>query len=76
MIDVVQSAVRAAKIARIATEPAHNVILVDIADSVGKYAVRYWLTDLAVDDPTDSEPQHPRLCISSTKYRRSSGDPP
>jgi len=26
----------------------------DIDHSVGRYAMRYWLTDLAVDDPTDS----------------------
>jgi hypothetical protein len=27
----------------------------DMTDSFGRYAVRYWLTDLALDDPTDSE---------------------
>jgi CRP-like cAMP-binding protein len=29
--------------------------MVDMAESYGRYAVRYWLTDLSVDEPTDSE---------------------
>jgi CRP-like cAMP-binding protein len=31
-----------------------NCVLMDFKDSYGSYAVRYWLTDLAVDDPTNS----------------------
>ena len=51
---IVEQAVRAAPIERVAADPLPNCILMDFTDSYGKYAVRYWLTDLAVDDPTDS----------------------
>lgn len=54
VIDVVQNAVRGAKLERVAKEPAPNCVMMDMAESYGRYAVRYWLTDLAVDDPTDS----------------------
>ncbi|MBM4781106.1 MAG: mechanosensitive ion channel [Archangiaceae bacterium] len=55
VIDVVQSAVRGAKIERLAKDPQANCVMMDMAESYGRYAVRYWLTDLAADDPTDSE---------------------
>ncbi|MBE2250762.1 MAG: mechanosensitive ion channel [Myxococcus sp.] len=55
VIQVVQAAVRGAKIERVAKDPAPNVVMMDMAESYGRYAVRYWLNDLAVDDPTDSE---------------------
>jgi small-conductance mechanosensitive channel/CRP-like cAMP-binding protein len=58
VIEVVQGALRAAPIERVAQDPPPNVICYDFAndgrDSFGYYAVRYWLTDLAVDDPTSS----------------------
>jgi small-conductance mechanosensitive channel/CRP-like cAMP-binding protein len=54
VIDVVQAAVRAAQLANVAKEPPPNVVLMDMAETYGRYAVRYWLTDLAPDDPTDS----------------------
>jgi hypothetical protein len=58
VISVVQEALRAAPIERVAIDPPPNVICYDFAkdgrDSFGYYAVRYWLTDLAVDDPTSS----------------------
>jgi small-conductance mechanosensitive channel len=58
VIAVVEEALRAAPIERVATDPPPNVICYDFAkdtrDSFGYYAVRYWLTDLAVDDPTSS----------------------
>jgi len=38
----------------VAAEPTPNCVMMDYADSAARYAVRYWLTDLAVDDPTDS----------------------
>jgi small-conductance mechanosensitive channel/CRP-like cAMP-binding protein len=37
-----------------ASEPPPNVVLMDFKESYCSYAVRYWLTDLAKDDPTDS----------------------
>jgi small-conductance mechanosensitive channel len=54
----VQDALIAAPIEGVADDPKPNVICYDLAkdgrDSFGYYAVRYWLTDLASDDPTSS----------------------
>lgn len=41
-------------IENMAAEPRPNCILMDLHESYGRYAVRYWLSDLAKDDPTDS----------------------
>lgn len=58
VVEVVTEALLASPIERVASDPKPNVICMDIArdgkDSFGLYAVRYWLTDLAVDDPTSS----------------------
>jgi small-conductance mechanosensitive channel/CRP-like cAMP-binding protein len=58
VIDVVREALCAAPIEGVASEPKPSVICYDFAkegrDSFGYYAVRYWLTDLASDDPTSS----------------------
>jgi small-conductance mechanosensitive channel/CRP-like cAMP-binding protein len=54
VIDVVESALRAEPIPNLALEPQPNCVLMDFKESFGSYAVRYWLTDLAVDDPTNS----------------------
>ncbi|HEX7664734.1 MAG TPA: mechanosensitive ion channel family protein [Polyangiaceae bacterium] len=58
VIEVVNEALQAAPIERIALDPAPHAICYDFAkdgrDSFAYYAVRYWLTDLAVDDPTNS----------------------
>ncbi len=54
VISVVQSAMRGAHLERVAREPEASVVLMDMTETFGKYAVRYWLTDIAVDDPTDS----------------------
>jgi CRP-like cAMP-binding protein len=45
----------AAPIERVSRDPLPQCILMGLEESFGRYAVRYWLTDLAVDDPTDSE---------------------
>ncbi len=55
VIDVVQSAVRGAKIPSVGDEPAPSCVLLELAESYGRYALRYWLTDLNRDTPTDSE---------------------
>jgi small-conductance mechanosensitive channel/CRP-like cAMP-binding protein len=39
----------------VATEPAPNCILMGYEMGYAKYAVRYWLKDLSIDDPTDHE---------------------
>jgi small-conductance mechanosensitive channel/CRP-like cAMP-binding protein len=58
VIDVVNEAVRASPIPRVAEDPPPQCICYDFArdgrDSFGYYALRYWLTDLAADDPTSS----------------------
>lgn len=54
VIETVEAAVRAAPIKNVAFEPAPNVVLMEYGESVARYALRYWLTDLAADDPTDS----------------------
>lgn len=54
VIDAVEKGLRAEPIPNIATEPQPNCVFMDFKDSYGSYAVRYWLTDLAVDDPTNS----------------------
>ncbi|HEV3189942.1 MAG TPA: mechanosensitive ion channel family protein [Polyangiaceae bacterium] len=58
VLDVVQTALWAAPIEGVAEDPKPSVICYDFAregrDSFGHYAVRYWLTDLASDDPTSS----------------------
>lgn len=38
----------------VAAAPPPNVLLMEFASEGGRYALRYWLTDLAVDDPTDA----------------------
>jgi small-conductance mechanosensitive channel/CRP-like cAMP-binding protein len=54
VIEAVETALRAEPIPNIAAEPKPNCILMDFKESFCSYAVRYWLTDLAVDDPTNS----------------------
>jgi small-conductance mechanosensitive channel/CRP-like cAMP-binding protein len=58
VIDVVKSALSMAPIEGVALDPPPSVICYDFAkdnrDSFAYYAVRYWLTDLANDDPTNS----------------------
>ena len=54
VIALAESAVLLAEIPGMALEPAPNCLLMDIDHSSARYALRYWLTDLAKDDPTDS----------------------
>jgi small-conductance mechanosensitive channel/CRP-like cAMP-binding protein len=54
VISIVQEAVRGVLIDNVATTPPPNCVLMDLSDSFGRYCLRYWLTDLAFDDPTDS----------------------
>ena len=37
-----------------ATDPPPHVLMMGVRDSYAQYVVRYWLNDLAIDDPTDS----------------------
>lgn len=56
VIEVVTQALRSSPIERVAVEPPPNCVCMDFAKdgSYASYAVRYWLTDLAADDPTNS----------------------
>ena len=54
VIDAVEAALRAEPIPNIAAEPAPHCLVLDFKDSYVSYAARYWLTDLALTDPTDS----------------------
>jgi len=54
VIDTVETALRAEPMPNVAGEPQPNCVLMDFKESYGSYAVRYWLTDLAQDDPTNS----------------------
>jgi small-conductance mechanosensitive channel/CRP-like cAMP-binding protein len=54
VIDSVQAALCAEPIAHVAAEPRAHCILIDFKESYATYAVRYWLTDMALPDPTDS----------------------
>ena len=51
---VVADALMTEPVAGSALEPPPNVVLMDFKESYCLYAARYWLTDLAKDDPTDS----------------------
>jgi small-conductance mechanosensitive channel len=54
VISAVNDALQAEPIPGVAEEPRPHGILFDFKESYCQYAVRYWLTDLAADDPTDS----------------------
>jgi CRP-like cAMP-binding protein len=58
VVQIVNDALQAAPIANVAREPSAHCILYDLGreyrDSFALYAVRYWLADLAADDPTSS----------------------
>ena len=54
VIRVVTEALHAEPVEGAAAEPKPNCILMDFKESYCQYAVRYWLADLAADDPTDS----------------------
>jgi small-conductance mechanosensitive channel/CRP-like cAMP-binding protein len=58
VIQIVTDAVTGSPIDGVAADPRPNVVCMDFTkemrESFATYAVRYWLTDLAADDPTNS----------------------
>lgn len=54
VIVAVEAALRADPVRNMAAEPLPQVLFFGVRDSFGVYAIRYWLTDLNVDDGTDS----------------------
>ncbi len=55
VIDTVQKALQESDIHNVSASPAPSCVLMDFDQSYGRYALRYWLTDLQNDDGTDSE---------------------
>lgn len=58
VLDTVMQALTGATIQGVAADPPPNAVCMDFTyagrETVATYAVRYWLTDLAADDPTNS----------------------
>jgi small-conductance mechanosensitive channel/CRP-like cAMP-binding protein len=54
VIEAVERALQAEPIPNVALEPAPHCLVIDFHDSYARYAARYWLTDMALTDPTDS----------------------
>ena len=54
VLQTVETALRDADIPRVSRQPPPSCALMDFESGYARYALRYWLTDLAVDDPTDS----------------------
>jgi small-conductance mechanosensitive channel/CRP-like cAMP-binding protein len=54
VVEAVERALRAASIPNVAAEPAPDCVLMDFEHGYARYALRYWLTDIERDDPTDS----------------------
>jgi small-conductance mechanosensitive channel/CRP-like cAMP-binding protein len=55
VIGLVEEAIQQTDIANVAKNPLPNCVLMDMDEKgYGRYALRYWLTDLAPDDPTDA----------------------
>lgn len=55
VIHAVENALGAADISHVSTYPRPSCVAMDFRDGVVHYAVRYWLTDPLLDDPTDSQ---------------------
>lgn len=66
VIEAVEEAVRAAALPGVARDPAPFGLMMDFKGSYAEYAVRYWLTDLSVDDSADS---NVRVCVYSALRR-------
>jgi len=55
VIGLVEEAIQHTEIANVAKSPLPNCVLMDMDEKgYARYALRYWLTDLAPDDPTDA----------------------
>jgi small-conductance mechanosensitive channel len=55
VVNVVEEAIRQIDIDNVAKNPLPNCVLIEMNDTgYARYALRYWLTDLAQDDPTDA----------------------
>lgn len=55
VIPAIEQAIHESEIAHTARVPAPNCVLMNFEHGYGVYDLRYWLTDLRYDDPTDSQ---------------------
>jgi small-conductance mechanosensitive channel/CRP-like cAMP-binding protein len=58
VISAVNDALQSVEIECVATDPKPHCIAFEFKESYIQYAVRYWLTDLGADDPTNSRVRH------------------
>jgi small-conductance mechanosensitive channel/CRP-like cAMP-binding protein len=55
VVSIVEEAIQQIDIANVAKNPLPNCVLMEMDEKgYARYAMRYWLTDLAPDDPTDA----------------------
>ncbi len=54
VVSAVEDAIQQAEVNNVAKKPVPNCVLMEMDKGCARYALRYWLTDLAVDDPTDA----------------------
>lgn len=54
VIRAVEETILQADINNVAKLPAPSCVLMEMDRGVARYALRYWLTDMSVDDPTDA----------------------
>ena len=65
IIDTVEKALEDAEIPLVSKNPAPQCVLMDFKEGYSYFALRYWLTDPRIDDPTDSAIRvhmHAALC--------------
>ena len=55
IIPMIEQVIREAEIAHVSHLPQPSCVLMGFEHGYGRYDLRYWLTDLQVDDPTDSQ---------------------
>lgn len=55
VVGAVEEAIRQADIRNVAKSPEPGCVLMEIDKGYARYALRYWLTELAADDATDGE---------------------
>jgi small-conductance mechanosensitive channel/CRP-like cAMP-binding protein len=55
VLDVMRKTFMFDPVSNMATEPPPQVLFMSVRDSYAVYAVRYWLNDISIDDPTDSD---------------------
>ncbi|WP_269533078.1 mechanosensitive ion channel family protein [Chitinimonas sp. BJYL2] len=55
VLELMHMAIRDAHIDGVASEPPPHAVLMEMRDGIGRYALRYWLTDFLADDGTDSQ---------------------